>query len=194
MFCNCFWTSFSSSFFNPLACALSKTVWLTFLKYLKTAMITLQRLLLECVLERHPRTMKEIFNSIYNARVSILWATGALQRFLFSKSLSISKTRHKDGWDKLCGLWKYYKTCLLKTCNSITLFGRNVQKLLCVLNAIRRNILQIINNMIHQKRKKVKKWWKHHDVEVVIYYRDSTNTKKSGRQSLDKSWTLNVKR
>ena len=44
----------------------------------------------------------------------------------------------------------------------IILVGRNVQKFLCVLNAMRRNTLQIINNKIHQKRKKTKKWWKHH--------------------------------
>ena len=34
-------------------------------------MITLYRLLLECALERQSRTMKEIFDSICNARVSV---------------------------------------------------------------------------------------------------------------------------
>ena len=44
---------------------------------------------------------------------SIFRAICTLQRLLLSES-SIYKTRHKDGWEKLCGLWKYYKICLLK--------------------------------------------------------------------------------
>ena len=53
MLCNCFWTSFSSNSFSLLlACALSKAVYSTFLKYLTSAMISSYRLLLECVLER----------------------------------------------------------------------------------------------------------------------------------------------
>ena len=55
------------------------------LKYLKSAMITSYRLLLECVLERKSRTMKEIFNLIYNAKVSILRAICTLERLLFSE-------------------------------------------------------------------------------------------------------------
>ena len=39
----------------------------------------------------------------------------------------------------------------------ISLVGRNVQKLFYVLNAVRRNKLQIINNKIHKKRNKTKK-------------------------------------
>ena len=44
----------------------------------------------------------------------------------------------------------------------IILVGRNVQKLLCVLNAIRRKMLQIINKKIHENRKKMKKWQAYH--------------------------------
>ena len=114
IFCNCFLTSFSSASFSPPACALFETVCSAFLKYLKSAMITLYKLLMECALERQSRTMKEIFDSICNARVSIFRAICALQRLLFSELSSISKTRRKDSWEKLCGLWKYYKMCLLK--------------------------------------------------------------------------------
>ena len=121
MLYNCFGTSFSSTSFSSLACALSKTVCSTFLKYLKTAMITLYRLLLECVLEKQSRTKKDIFNYICNARVAIFQAICALQMLSFSESLSISKTRHNDGWGKMFRLWKYYEivylTCDASACN-----------------------------------------------------------------------------
>ena len=39
----------------------------------------------------------------------------------FSESLSISKTRHNDGWGKMFRLWKYYEivylTCDASACN-----------------------------------------------------------------------------
>ena len=106
--CNCFWTSSFSTSLSPLACALSETVGSTFLKYLKSAVIISTGM---CF--RKTRTMKEHFISICNTRLSIFRATCALQRLLFSESSSISTTRRKDGWGKLCGLWKYYKICLL---------------------------------------------------------------------------------
>ena len=119
--------------------------------------------------------MKEIFNSICNTRVSIFRAVCALQRFLLSESSSISKTRRKDGWGKLYRLWKYYKICLLKMwciclqwklkmfCSSIWKLSwlEGMYKNCCVLNAIRRNTLQIINKKVHQTRKKTKKWREH---------------------------------
>ena len=49
----------------------------------------------------------------------------------------------------------------------INLVRRNVQKLFCVLNAIRRNTLQTINNKIHQKKKKMKK--RRDDVKLVVH-------------------------
>ena len=84
IFFNLFWSTSLSTFRDSM---------FNLLKYLKSAMITSFKLLLECVLERQSRTMKEIFNSICNARASIFRAICALQRLLFSESSSISKTR-----------------------------------------------------------------------------------------------------
>ena len=68
--------------------------------------------------------------------------------------------------------------------------GWNVQKLLCVVNAIRKNTLQNINNKIHQKRKKTKKCQEHQMMLNSLFTAlqgDFRNTEKSSSQSLDKN-------
>ena len=48
--------------------------------------------------------------------------------------------------------------------------GTNAQKLLNALHGIRRNTLQIINNKIHQKRNKIKKWWEHQKMILNLLF------------------------
>lgn len=103
-------------------------------------MIPSYRLILEYVSERQPRTMKDIFNSIYTARASIFRTISTLQRLRFSESSSISKTRRKDG---IVWVLKILQNMFAKNGVHLTaievqniqfqhlkiiLFGRNTQK------------------------------------------------------------------
>ena len=150
IFCNCFLTSFSSTSFSPPDCALFETVCSNVLKYLKSAMITLYRLLLECALERQSRTMKEIFDSICNARVSVHYKGFFLVNYRQSRRQGVKMA------ERNCVGCESITKCVCLKCDAFACNrSLNVQfqhlkfilvgkKLLCVLNAIKRNKLQII--------------------------------------------------